>query len=77
MQTSSTPESVFPTPSEIKAALANLTHAEILRLAALSGCPFQTLWNVRSGKTRNPGIATVLSYWPHIDAAKSIRPSAA
>jgi len=51
--------SPIPTPAEVQAALQPLGHAQLHRLAALSGVSFTTLWTIRSGKRDNPGIDTV------------------
>jgi predicted transcriptional regulator len=36
-----------------------MRHAELQALAKQASVPFTTLWKIRSGETRNPGIDTV------------------
>lgn len=60
----------IPPASDIQAALAGLTHAQVQVLAKAAGVPFTTLWKIRAGETENPGIETVRKFYPHIDAVK-------
>lgn len=53
-------------PEQVRAQLAPLTHAQLQALAKASGVPFTTLWKVRSGVTKNPGIETVGKFLPYI-----------
>jgi hypothetical protein len=66
----------IPSGAEVRALLAPLGHAATQRLAALSGVPFGTIWNVREGHTKNPGVDTVRRFLPHIEAAQ-VAPSEA
>lgn len=43
-----------------------LSHAQTKALAEASGVPFTTLWKVRTGETRNPGVETVRLFWPRL-----------
>lgn len=56
----------IPAASSVRAELEALGHAQMQRLAELSGVPFTTLWKVRNGETKNPGIETVRKFVPHI-----------
>lgn len=60
----------IPTVDEIRDALKPFTHAPMQRLAKLSGVPFTTLWKIKDGTTKNPGVATVRQFLPHVSAAK-------
>jgi predicted transcriptional regulator len=62
--------SEIPSGVEIRATLLVLSHSQMQELSRLSGVPFTTLWKVRSGETKNPGIETVRQFASHIDAAK-------
>jgi predicted transcriptional regulator len=61
----------IPTTEEVRAQLGKLTHGAVSALAVRSGVPFTTLWKIRSGETKNPGLETVRQFGPHIatDAA--------
>lgn len=56
----------IPAPSDVRAKLAALTHAQVLALAERAGVPFTTLWKVRSGETMNPRLETVCAIWPEL-----------
>lgn len=56
------------TVSEVQSALKALGHAQILELSAVSGVPFNTLWNIRRGITTNPGLATINRFMSFIPA---------
>ena len=60
----------IPPASDFQAQLAELTHAEMQGLASLSGVPFTTLWKIRDGSTKNPGIETVRLFAQHLKQAK-------
>lgn len=62
-------KSSIPTVPQVRAALEALSHAQIQALAGMSGVPFTTLWNVRSGITENPGLATVNKFLPFVNRA--------
>lgn len=57
----------LPTARQVRAQLAELSHAQVQALSRASGVPFTTLWNVRSGTTKNPGIETCAQFLSHID----------
>lgn len=63
-------ETVIPSASAIRSDLEGLGHAQMQELARVSGVPFTTLWKVRSGDTRNPGIETVRMFMPYLAAMK-------
>lgn len=55
--------STIPSAEQVRDRLATLSHAEMRKLAAESGVPFTTLWKVRAGETKNPGVETVRQFW--------------
>ena len=63
----------FPSFADVKERLSPLGHAQIQRLAELSGVPFTTLWKIKAGPTENPGIETVRAFWPHIEAVEAAK----
>lgn len=56
----------IPTAADVSEALASLGHSQLHRLAELSGVSFTTLWSIRSGERKNPGIETVRSFMQHV-----------
>lgn len=58
----------IPGAAEVRDRLARLSYAQMRALAAASGVPFTTLWKVRTGETKNPGVETVRQFWPSIPA---------
>ena len=58
----------IPSAADVRDRLTRLSHAQMKALAASSGVPFTTLWKVRTGETKNPGVETVRQFWPHIPA---------
>ena len=56
--------STIPTISAVRSALEGLTHAQLQRLSSSSGVPFTTLWKIKDGTTKNPGIETVRQFLP-------------
>ena len=56
----------FPPIAEVRASLEALGHAGVQKLARVSGVPFTTLWKIRTGITKNPGIETVRQFVPYI-----------
>lgn len=63
----------IPTVAFIQGELKNLEHADVRRLATLSGVPFSTIWKIREGTTKNPGIQTVAQFASHICLARLTR----
>lgn len=63
-----------PTSAQVRELLADFTLKQLEVLAALSGVPFTTLYKIKRGETKNPGIDTVHSLLPHVSAA--MRPAA-
>ena len=63
----------IPPISDVQQKLKGLGHAEMHSLSRLSGIPFTTLWKIRDGVTKNPGIETVRVFYPHIDGARSVK----
>lgn len=60
----------IPSPGEVRAILAAMTSAQMVKLSNLSGVALMTLRNIRSGDTENPGIKAVHLFMPHIKAAQ-------
>lgn len=58
-----------PTSAQVRELLAPLTPKQLTKLAELSKVPFTTLYKVRNGETKNPGIDTVHKLLPHVSAA--------
>ena len=58
----------FPSVVDIRARLVALPMAQLSKLAGLSGVPLPTLTKIRYGQTLNPGVETVRSFMPHLDA---------
>ena len=54
-------------PRTFRAALERLDLRQLQELADLSGAPFQTLYNVRSGKTSDPRASTCHAIASHYD----------
>ena len=42
---------------------------QLERLAELSGVPFTTIYKVKRGETKNPGIETLRQFMPHVQDA--------
>lgn len=59
----------IPPTSVVQEQLSALTHAEMQQVSAASGVPFTTLWKIRDGTTKNPGMETVRKFVPHIPSA--------
>lgn len=57
--------------AEIRDRLGGLSHSEMQRLATIAQVPFTTLWKIRDGTTKNPGVETVRQFYPHIGNAKA------
>ena len=60
----------IPGVDEVQAALKPLSLKQIDRLADLSGVPAPTIYKIRNGDTRNPGVETLRKFAPHIKAAQ-------
>jgi hypothetical protein len=63
----------FPSTQVIQDRLKGLSHAQLQRLAALSGVPFTTIWKIRINDTKNPGLETVRKFWQHVEAVEKER----
>ncbi|HNB43269.1 MAG TPA: hypothetical protein PLL72_03640 [Burkholderiaceae bacterium] len=57
----------IPSVTEVRARLADLSLAQLDELAAASGVPCPTIYKIKYGQTRNPGIETVRRFIGHID----------
>jgi predicted transcriptional regulator len=63
--------SAIPSAEAVRAALAPLSLKQLEKLAELSGVPFTTIYKVKRGETRNPGIETLRQFMPHLQAASA------
>lgn len=63
--------SAIPSAEAVRAALAPLSLKQLEKLAELSGVPFTTIYKVKRGETRNPGIETLRQFMPHLNEAKA------
>ncbi|OPZ03644.1 MAG: hypothetical protein BWZ09_02314 [Alphaproteobacteria bacterium ADurb.BinA305] len=61
-----------PTLAQVSTALGLLRQPELEKLSELSGVPVGTLWNIRSGKSKNPGIVTVAAFQPYVEALAAV-----
>lgn len=57
-----------PTLTQVATALSLLRQPQLEKLSELSGVPVGTLWNIRSGKSANPGIVTVGAFQPYVQS---------
>lgn len=57
-----------PTLAQVATALGLLRQPQLEKLSELSGVPVGTLWNIRSGKSANPGIVTVAAFQPYVQS---------
>jgi len=48
---------------ELRSSLAQLSHAQIQRLAKNSNVPLTTLWKIKDSTTKNPGIETMRKFY--------------
>jgi hypothetical protein len=58
----------LPTASVIQERLSALTHAQMQALSKASEVTFTTLWKIKTGETKNPGIETVGAFLHHMEA---------
>lgn len=61
--------STIPSAEAVRAALAPLSLKQLEKLAELSGVPFTTIYKVKRGETKNPGIETLRQFMPHVQDA--------
>lgn len=57
-----------PTLAQVATALSLLRQPQLEKLSELSGVPVGTIWNIRSGKSANPGIVTVAAFQPYVQS---------
>jgi hypothetical protein len=57
----------FPSAEDVRAALASLTLKQLDRLAELSSVPATTIYKIKRGETKNPGVETLRLFVPHIE----------
>ena len=60
----------IPTSDDLQHLLHPFHHKQLQVLASTSGVPFTTLWKIRVGEVKNPGIDTVRKFLP---GAKAMR----
>ncbi len=53
----------LPSVQDIRCRLESLTRTKLQALSEASGVPFTTLWKIRVGETKNPGIETVRMFF--------------
>lgn len=58
----------FPSSEQVRAALAPLTLSQLERLAELSGVPASTIYKIKRGETKNPGVETLRQFMPFVPA---------
>ncbi len=61
-----------PSLAQVAAALGLLRQPQLEKLSELSGVPVGTLWNIRSGKSQNPGIVTVAAFQPFVESLAAV-----
>jgi hypothetical protein len=66
----------IPSGIAVRNAMSSLSMAQLERLAELSGVPWTTLYKIKLGKTRSPGIETVRKFMPFIEQAALPVPTA-
>jgi predicted transcriptional regulator len=54
---------ICPSTEDVRARLLALKDGEIERIAGDSGVPASTLWKIRIGATKNPGVETVRKFF--------------
>lgn len=59
-----------PSVEAVREALAGLTLKQIERLGELSGVPWSTIYKIKRGETRDPGMDTCGRFMPHVDVAR-------
>lgn len=62
----------IPTVAEVQEALRPLSLRQLGRLAELSGVPMPTIYKIRIGETKSPGVDTVRKFLPHIRVAAEL-----
>lgn len=60
------PMNAIPSIETLRAALEPLTMRGLEELAAKSGVPFTTLYKIKLGTTRDPGLETVRKFAAHL-----------
>ena len=60
--------SSIPSAEQVRERLSGLDLAAVRELSDRSGVPYTTLWKMRSGETKNPGIETVRKVYEHFPA---------
>lgn len=56
----------IPSAEQVRVALRPLTLRQLDHLARLSGVPATTIYKIKRGETRNPGIETLREFVRHI-----------
>ena len=63
----------LPSTEDLRAALIAMRIGSITRLSELSGVPLQTIYSIRSGRTKIAGLETARRIIPHLRAAARVR----
>jgi predicted transcriptional regulator len=66
-----------PSAEQVRALLAPLTLKQLDRLAELSAVPATTIYKIKRGETKNPGVETLRAFMPHIREAGTQAPEGA
>jgi predicted transcriptional regulator len=64
----------FPSVEDVRAQLAPLSMKQLERLEQLSGVPAPTIYKIKLGDTKNPGVETLRKFVQHIKAASKYDP---
>jgi predicted transcriptional regulator len=63
-------ESPIPSAEEVRSMLDGLTLKQMEDVALRSGVPFSTIYKIKRGETRNPGIETLRQFLPFVKRAR-------
>ncbi len=63
---------LIPSAAEVRDMLQPYDTGAMRALAQQSGVPFTTLWKVKAGVTRNPGIETVRAFIGYLSAPAGV-----
>lgn len=61
-------EHTIPSAEQVRDVLKPLSMEQLERLADLSGVPSTTIYKIKRGETKNPGVETVRLFMPHVEA---------
>jgi predicted transcriptional regulator len=60
-------ETTIPSAESVRSMLDGLTLKQLEGVAARSGVPFSTIYKIKRGETKNPGIETLRQFMPFIE----------